>query len=45
LPAERVHIALVNGLGVTPHLNGSIETGHLSEDGNVAALSGPVPYS
>ena len=45
LPAARVHLALVNGRDVTPHLEGGIETGHPLQDGDVVALSGPVPYS
>ncbi|MDA0230799.1 MAG: MoaD/ThiS family protein [Proteobacteria bacterium] len=45
LPAGRVHIAMVNGRDVTPDLNGGIEIGHLLKDGDVVALSGPVPYS
>ena len=45
LPAQRVHIAMVNGRDVTPLLNGGIETGHLLEDGDAVALSGPVPCS
>ena len=45
LPAARVHIAWVNGRDVTPHLNGGIETGHPLQNGDVVALSGPVPYS
>ena len=36
---------MVNGRDVTPLLNGGIETGHLLEDGDVVALSGPVPCS
>ncbi len=45
LPAARVHIVWVNGRDVTPRLEGGIETGHPLQDGDVVALSGPVPYS
>ncbi len=45
LPAARVHMALVNGRDVTPGLEGGIETEHPLQDGDVVALSGPVPYS
>ncbi|MDP7344061.1 MAG: hypothetical protein QF767_12030 [Alphaproteobacteria bacterium] len=45
LPAARVHMALVNGRDVTPGLDGGIETAHPLRDGDVVALSGPIPYS
>ncbi len=40
-----VHLAMVNGRDVTPRLLGGIETGHPIQEGDVVALSGPVPYS
>lgn len=45
LPPPRVFIAYVNGRDITPRLDGTIETGHPLQDGDVVALSGPVPYS
>lgn len=45
LPAPRVFLAFVNGRDVTPRLEGGIETGHPLQNGDVVALSGPIPYS
>jgi len=46
IPKDAVFLALVNGRDVTPGLIGAeIRTGHELEDGDVVALSGPVPYS
>jgi len=45
IPAHKVHLSLVNGRDVTPRLKGGIETEHPLQDGDVVALSGPVPYS
>ncbi len=46
IPKSAVFLALVNGRDVTPGLIGAeIRTGHELEDGDVVALSGPVPYS
>lgn len=45
IPANKVHLSLVNGRDVTPRLEGGIETGHPLQDGDIVALSGPVPYS
>ena len=45
IPAPRVHLAFVNGRDVTPRLHGGVETEHALQDGDVVALSGPVPYS
>ena len=45
IPAANVHLAFVNGRDVTPRLHGGIETDHALQDGDVVALSGPVPYS
>lgn len=45
IPRAEVHLAMVNGRDVTPRLLGGIETGHPIQEGDVVALSGPVPYS
>lgn len=45
IPANRVFLVLKNGRDVTPALNGGINRDHPLEDGDVLALSGPVPYS
>ena len=45
LAPERVHLALCNGRDVTRGLNGGVNREHLLENGDVLALSGPVPYS
>jgi len=46
IPREKVFLALVNGRDVTPGLVGAeIRTGYELEDGDVVALSGPVPFS
>lgn len=45
IPPGEVFLSLVNGRDVTPRLEGGIETEHPLQDGDVVALSGPVPYS
>jgi len=46
IPFERLFLVLVNGRDVTPGLVGdAVNGGHQIEDGDVIALSGPVPYS
>jgi len=45
LPAPAVYLALCNGRDVTPGLDGGVNLGHALENGDVLALSGPVPYS
>jgi len=46
VPLREVYLAFVNGHDVTPGLVGAaLRTGHELENGNVLALSGPVPYS
>lgn len=45
LPAGAVHLALCNGRDVTPGLTGGINRAHVLENGDILALSGPVPYS
>ncbi len=45
LPREKVHYVLRNGRDVTPRLGAPVEVGVFLEDGDVVALSGPVPYS
>lgn len=45
LPPARVHLALCNGRDVTPDLKGGVNLDYVLENGDVLALSGPVPYS
>lgn len=45
LPARRAFLAFINGHDITPRLEGGIKTDHPLQDGDVVALSGPIPYS
>lgn len=45
IPRPEVQLAFVNGRDVTPNLRGALNTERPLEDGDVVALSGPVPYS
>ncbi len=46
IPRAEVFLVLVNGRDVTPGLVGAdFKDYHLIEEGDVVALSGPVPYS
>ena len=46
IPHERVWLVLVNGRDITRGLVGApVRENHELEDGDVVALSGPVPYS
>jgi hypothetical protein len=45
IPPDEIHLALVNGRDVTPRLDAPLNVGRVIEDGDVVALSGPVPYS
>ena len=46
IPADEVFLVLVNGRDITPGVLGEmVRTGHQLEDGDVLALSGPVPFS
>ncbi len=45
IPASEVHLALRNGSDVTPSLHTGVNTERAVDDGDVVALSGPVPYS
>jgi hypothetical protein len=45
IPAQAVHLALQNGRDVTPGLRGPINVERALDEGDVIALSGPVPYS
>jgi hypothetical protein len=45
IPPGEVFLVFVNGRDITPTLNAGIRTGYVIEDGDVIALSGPVPYS
>ena len=45
VPRDDVYLVLRNGRDVTPWLNGGINEEAWLDDGDVIALSGPVPYS
>ncbi len=45
LPASEVFLALRNGRDITPSLHSDLNTEKAVDDGDVIALSGPVPYS
>ena len=46
LPYDKVFLVLCNGRDVTPGLvGGPVNTQTVLDDGDVIALSGPVPYS
>lgn len=45
VPESEVFLILVNGRDVSPGLVGQVRFTHELEDGDVVALSGPVPYS
>ncbi len=45
VPLSELYLILVNGKDVAPGCVGDIRLAHQLEDGDVVALSGPVPYS
>lgn len=45
VPAPEVFLALRNGRDITPSLYTALNTEKAVDDGDVIALSGPVPYS
>ena len=45
IPAGQIHLALRNGRDITPSLYSTINTETALDEGDVIALSGPVPYS
>lgn len=45
IPAEAVHIVWINGRDITAGLNAAVNTERALDEGDVVALSGPVPYS
>ena len=46
IPPAALFLVMVNGRDVSPGLVGAgVRLGHQLEDGDVVALSGPVPYS
>lgn len=45
VPLDEIYLVLRNGRDVTPWLNGDINVEAWLDDGDVIALSGPVPYS
>lgn len=45
IPLGKIHLALRNGRDVTASLYTDINTAAVLDDGDVIALSGPVPYS
>ena len=44
-PTSEVFLVLVNGQDITKELNAEVRTDYCIQDGDVVALSGPVPYS
>ena len=48
IPKSKVFLVLVNGRDITPEVlpqMGQVRSSYIIEDGDVIALSGPVPYS
>jgi len=45
IPADKVFLALRNGRDITPSLHTRINAEAALDEGDVIALSGPVPYS
>lgn len=45
IPPDKVFLALRNGRDVTPSLHTTLNTEAVLDEGDVIALSGPVPYS
>lgn len=45
VPRDEIYLVLRNGRDVTPRLNAPVNTDAVLDDGDVVALSGPVPYS
>lgn len=45
IPLREIFFVTRNGRDVTPSLYGGINTGTVIDEGDVIALSGPVPYS
>lgn len=45
IPHDRIYLVLRNGRDVTPGLRTPVNVGAVLDDGDVIALSGPVPYS
>ena len=45
IPADAVHMVWVNGRDITAGLGDPVNTERALDEGDVIALSGPVPYS
>ncbi|MGB0681648.1 MAG: MoaD/ThiS family protein [Magnetovibrionaceae bacterium] len=45
IPRDKIFLILVNGRDISPGLVGAIRTSYPLEEGDVLALSGPVPFS
>lgn len=45
IPRDRIYLVLRNGRDVTPGLHTPVNVEAVLDDGDVIALSGPVPYS
>ncbi|MCW5700532.1 MAG: hypothetical protein KIT00_11895 [Rhodospirillales bacterium] len=45
IPSSQVYMVWVNGRDVTASLHDSVNLERVVDDGDVVALSGPVPYS
>ncbi len=45
IPLDKLFLVLINGRDVSPGLVGQVNLDRVLEDGDVVALSGPVPFS
>ncbi len=45
IPAREIFLVFVNGTDITPSLYADLRTDRVLDEGDVVALSGPVPYS
>jgi len=45
IPKSEVFLIMRNGRDLTPELGSTVRTDYRPQDGDVIALSGPVPYS
>ena len=45
VPLDKIYLAMRNGRDVTPSLHTDINLEAVLDDGDIVALSGPVPYS
>ncbi len=45
IPHHEIYVSWLNGHNIMESLGGVLEAGHALEQGDVLALSGPVPFS